>query len=58
MRGTAQAGHGVLALELDDRPDHGQQGDGDQPGNDQGHQPDHDDQGGQQVGQDQRAPGQ
>ena len=58
MGGTAQAGQGVPALELDDRSDHGQQGEGDQPGNDQGHQPDQDDQGDQQVGQDQRAPGQ
>jgi hypothetical protein len=55
---TAQPGHGVLALELNDRPGHRQQGDGDKPGNDQGHQPDQDDQGDQQVGQDQRAPGQ
>jgi hypothetical protein len=58
MHATAQAGHGVLALELNDRSGHRQQGDGDQPGNDQGHQPDQDDQGDQQVGQDQRAPGQ
>ena len=58
MRRMAQAGHGVLALELNDRSGHGQQGEGDQPGNDQGHQPDQHDQDGQQVGRDQRDPGQ
>jgi hypothetical protein len=58
MRGTAQARRGVPVLDLDDRPDHGQERDGGQPWNDQRHQPHHDDQGGQQVGQDQRAPGQ
>jgi len=55
---AAQPGQRRPALDLDHRPDHGEQGERDQPRDDQGHEPEHHDERDQQVSRDQRTPGQ